>query len=54
VNLVDRNLTSQAIALSMYPRERSSSIYAAESSEITSALISVYPLISAVAKKQPN
>jgi hypothetical protein len=38
----------------MYPRDRSSSIYAAESSEITSALISVDLLISAVAKKQDN
>jgi hypothetical protein len=38
----------------MYPRDRSSSIYAAESSEITSAFISVYLRLSAVAKKQYN
>jgi len=38
----------------MYPQHRSSSIYAAESSEITSAFISVYQLISAVAQKQYN
>jgi hypothetical protein len=38
----------------MYPRDGSSSIYAAEFSEITSALIGVDLLISAVAKKQYN
>jgi len=38
----------------MYPQHRSSSIYAAESSEITSAFISVDQLISAVAQKQDN